>query len=103
MTISVPYGRTSLSAELPEERLCAVLKSSLEQYMPPMAETELVEEALRTPIGAPSLEELAAGKGKIVLGNTEKNRLWKLVLEKATFYRTPAEKLRVHIYPNLPK
>ena len=67
MTISVPYGRTSLSAELPEERLCAVLKSSLEQYMPPMGETELVEEALRTPIGAPSLEELAADKENIVL------------------------------------
>ena len=103
MTISVPYGRTSLSAELPEERLCAVLKRSLEQYMPPMVETELVEEALRTPIGAPSLEELAADKENIVLSNTEKNRLWKLVLEKATLYRTPAGELRVHIYPNLPK
>ena len=38
-----------------------------------------------------------------ILTTEEKNRLWKLVLEKATLYRTPAGKLSVHIYPKLPK
>lgn len=38
-----------------------------------------------------------------VLTTTEKNRLWKLVLKKATVYRTPGGELSVHIYPNLPK
>lgn len=44
-----------------------------------------------------------------ILGNysiltvSEKNRLWKLVLQKATVYRTPDGELSVHIYPNLPK
>ena len=38
-----------------------------------------------------------------ILTTTEKNRLWKLVLEKATLYRTPAGELSVHIYPKLPK
>lgn len=33
----------------------------------------------------------------------EKNRLWKLVLVKATVYRTPEGELSVHIYPKLPK
>lgn len=33
----------------------------------------------------------------------EKNRLWKLVLKKATVYRTPEGELSVHIYPKLPK
>lgn len=33
----------------------------------------------------------------------EKNRLWKLVLKKATVYRTPDGELSVHIYPKLPK
>ena len=33
----------------------------------------------------------------------EKNRLWKLVLQKATVYRSPDGELSVHIYPNLPK
>ena len=38
-----------------------------------------------------------------VLAIAEKNRLWKLVLNKATVYRTPEGKLSVHIYPKLPK
>ena len=38
-----------------------------------------------------------------ILTTTEKNRLWKLVLEKATLYRTPAGELSVHIYPKLLK
>ena len=37
------------------------------------------------------------------LSTEEKNRLWKLVLQKATVYRTPDGKLSVHIYPKLPK
>ena len=38
-----------------------------------------------------------------ILTAAEKNRLWKLVLQKATVYRTPDGELSVHIYPNLPK
>ena len=38
-----------------------------------------------------------------ILTTEEKNRLWKLVLKKATLYRTPAGELSVHIYPRLPK
>lgn len=38
-----------------------------------------------------------------VLTIAEKNRLWKLVLKKATVYRTPDGDLSVHIYPKLPK
>ena len=37
------------------------------------------------------------------LTTDEKNRLWKLILKKATVYRTPDGELSVHIYPNLPK
>ncbi|MCD8105746.1 MAG: hypothetical protein LUF35_12300 [Lachnospiraceae bacterium] len=33
----------------------------------------------------------------------EKNRLWKLILEKATIYRTPEGEISLHIYPKLPK
>ena len=33
----------------------------------------------------------------------EKNRLWKLVMPKATVYRSPGNELTVNIYPNLPK
>ena len=67
MIISLPYGRTRLTADLPEERVSAMLTSRLEQYIPPMGETELVEAALRSPIGSKSLEELAKGRKNIVL------------------------------------
>ena len=38
-----------------------------------------------------------------VLTIAEKNRLWKLVMKKATVYRTPEGELSVHIYPKIPK
>ncbi|MCD8336220.1 MAG: recombinase family protein [Lachnospiraceae bacterium] len=33
----------------------------------------------------------------------EKNKLWKMVLEKVTIYRTPEGEISLHIYPKLPK
>lgn len=38
-----------------------------------------------------------------VLTVEAKNNLWKLVMRKATIYRTPEDELHIHIYPNLPK
>ena len=38
-----------------------------------------------------------------MLSTEEKNRLWKLVMKKATVYRTPEGEMTIHIYPNLPK
>ena len=38
-----------------------------------------------------------------LFGIAEKNRLWKLVMKKATVYRTPDGELSIHIYPKLPK
>ena len=67
MNISIPYGRTRLSADIPEERISTVITSQLEQYKPSMGESELVEAALKAPIGSKTLEELATGKENIVL------------------------------------
>lgn len=67
MHITLPYGRCGLAAELPDSRISAVLRSSLEQYIPDLGQRELVEEALRNPIGSPTLEELSRGKENIVL------------------------------------
>ena len=67
MLISLPYGRTRLTADLPDERISAVLTSRLESYIPPMGQRELVEAARRAPIGSPTLEELARDKENIVL------------------------------------
>lgn len=67
MNIQLPFGRTHLTADLPDDRLHAVLCSRLESYRPPMGETELVQAALDAPIGSHKLEELAVGKENIVL------------------------------------
>ena len=67
MNISVPFGRTRLTAEVADDRIRGVLCSHLEHYTPPMGETELVEAALSAPIGSETLENLAAGKKNIVL------------------------------------
>lgn len=67
MEISVPCGRTRLTAEIADDRLQAILCSHLESYVPPMGETALVEAALASPIGSEPLETLAQGKKNIVL------------------------------------
>ena len=67
MQISVPYGRTRLTAEVPDSRIRGILCSHLESYTPPMGESELVEAALASPIGSESLEKLVLGKKNIVL------------------------------------
>ena len=48
-------------------------------------------------------QQNAGDKNYDILTTEEKNRLWKLVLKKATLYRTPEGELSVHIYPKLPK
>ena len=67
MHISIPWGRTHLTAELPDHRVRGILKSRLEGYVPPMGQRELVEAALASPIGSQRLEVLAAGKKNVVL------------------------------------
>ena len=67
MNITLPFGRTHLTAELPDHRLQAVLCSRLESYRPPFGEAALVQSALDNPIGSPKLEALAVGKERIVL------------------------------------
>lgn len=67
MQISIPYGRTHLDVCIGDERVNGVLRSRLESYVPALGERELVEAALRNPIGSEPLEKLAEGKHKVVL------------------------------------
>jgi nickel-dependent lactate racemase len=67
MNISIPYGRGRLQARLADDQIAAVLRSRLEEYRPSLTERELVEAALRNPIGSETLENLAKGKKNIVL------------------------------------
>ena len=65
--IQFPYGKAFLSADIPENRLAAVLVSNLHHYQAPTTAEELVEQALKNPIGSAPLCELSQGKGTIVV------------------------------------
>lgn len=67
MRVSIPYGRTHLRADISDERIRGILRSRLEDYVPPMGEAELVEEALSHPVGSNLWEVLVRGKRNIVL------------------------------------
>ena len=67
MILSIPYDRTHLSIDIPQQRLKAVLRSRLDSYTPALSQQELVDAALANPIGSEPLEKLAAGKKNIVL------------------------------------
>ena len=57
--ISIPYGKTHISCEIPYNGL---LTSRIEELASEKTGLELVETALSNPIGSVCLEELAAGK-----------------------------------------
>ncbi len=65
--IRFPYGKTTVSLDLPEERWAGTLVSAMHEYVPPRSPAELVAEALEHPVGSPRLRELAAGKKKVVI------------------------------------
>ena len=65
--IELPYGKGTLTAEIPEERISAVMVSDMHHYKPEKSQVELVREALENPIGTPKLREMAKGKQKVCI------------------------------------
>jgi len=65
MRISIPYHRTRLEAVVDDARLAGVFTSALPPAVPD--EAACVAAALDAPIDSPRLEELAAGKRRIVI------------------------------------
>jgi nickel-dependent lactate racemase len=66
-TVKLPYGRGSIDAEIPDERLNAILTSKLHGYKPKMSQSELVKRALENPIGTLRLKEMAKGRNRVVI------------------------------------
>lgn len=66
MNVQFPYGKETLSLDIPDERIQGILVSKLHHYKPTADPLALVEKALENPIGAPALCELARGKNKVV-------------------------------------
>ena len=65
--IVFPYGKDRLSYDFKDEELVGVLESAIEDYVPALSETELVEQAIKKPVGSAPLSELARGKKNIVI------------------------------------
>ncbi|MEG6586224.1 nickel-dependent lactate racemase [Dendrosporobacter sp. 1207_IL3150] len=65
--IKIPYAKSYLVANVPDDRLEGILESKAHHYHPEAGEQELVRKALENPIGTPRLRELAKGKKKIVI------------------------------------
>ena len=63
-TISIPYGKTHLAYHFAYDGL---LTSRVDQLRSEKSGLELVREAMATPIGSPTLKELAAGKASCTI------------------------------------
>ena len=73
MKLRIPYGTTALTAELPEERVRAVLTPE-KQPEQTRSQEELVEAALANPIGSPPLWELARKANRVLILSSDHTR-----------------------------
>lgn len=62
--ISIPYGKSHISCDLPYN---ALLTSRVDQLKSEKSGLQLVEEAMAHPIGSPALSELAVGKNRCTI------------------------------------
>lgn len=67
MKIKLPYGKTYQEVEVADNRVKAILESSLEEYQPENDQLTIVKKSMENPIGTPKLKELAVGKDKVVI------------------------------------
>ena len=73
-TIKIPYYTSSMDLHIDEKNLKAVMTSRTDGFDPGMGEEQLVEEALKNPIGTPRLCELARGKERVVIVTSDHTR-----------------------------
>lgn len=73
-TFKLPYGKSTVTANIEESHLAGVLLSELSNYKAPKSQEELVQESLEHPIGSPRLCEMAVGKNNIVIISSDHTR-----------------------------
>ncbi len=74
MKLTLPFGRTGMECEIPDERIQSVLESRLDEWRSPLPPEGIVKEALRNPIGTPALSEMAKGRSKVVIITSDHTR-----------------------------
>lgn len=65
--VKFPYGRETLSLNIPDDRYAGTLVSRMHDYVAPKRPEELVKDAMTDPIGTPRLSVMAEGRKKVVL------------------------------------
>ncbi len=72
--IKLPYGKSGISIDIPQEKLAGTLVSRTHEYQAELSESELVKNALANPVDSPQLRELAEGKDEIVIISSDHTR-----------------------------
>lgn len=74
MRTTIPYHKTYLPIEIPDENFVCSLVSDSENFKASGNEQEIVERALDNPIGSKSLEEMVRGKKRMVIISSDHTR-----------------------------
>ncbi len=74
MKINFPYGKTKLPFEIEDSRVSAVLASKAEDFKTTLSETELVRNALNSPVESERLSDLAQKAKKVVVISSDHTR-----------------------------
>ena len=72
--IKLPYGKTQITVEIPQEELIDVIEPGLSSYSPGKSQEETVRSALQNPCGSPKLEILAKGAKTVVIITSDHTR-----------------------------
>ncbi len=72
MLVKLPYGRSFLEVEIPEERLAGILTPA--SHTSKVIGTRLVEDTLKNPLGSPRLRELAAKAQNVAIVTSDHTR-----------------------------
>lgn len=66
-TVVFPFGKKKISYNFDDNELVGVLESSIEKYRPELNQVQLIEQAIKNPVGSMPLSELARDKKNIVI------------------------------------
>ncbi len=74
MKVRLPYHKTFLDVNIPDENFLGILTSKSDEYKQSLPQDEIVRNALSNPIGSPTLEELAKGKKEVLIITSDHTR-----------------------------
>jgi nickel-dependent lactate racemase len=72
--IKLPYYKTFIEADIPDENIAGVLEYRAHSYKATLTQEEIVNDALNNPIGSKTLEELVKDKKNMVIITSDHTR-----------------------------